>query len=171
MQQNFFLFQWFIGNDKFHAYKTAYIDYMDPDVGCLNNTIKRNHSLTHVPVKLSLYGQPHPLTLFRMIATLGTSKQVTFITGFSDTVNAQAGHFHHKVLLEISSYIPPKCCVSHIRSLIWVWTIVILGTLHWLLRNCKLYACKLFSHVSTLFTHPILGYYIICTETILVAIY
>ena len=74
---------------------------MDPDVGCPQNTIKLNHSLTHMPVKFSSYDQLHPFTLFRKIATLGTSKQVTFITGFSNTVNAQAGHFHYRVLLEI----------------------------------------------------------------------
>ena len=171
VQQQIFIFQWFIWKDKLHACKTAYIDYMYTDVGCPKNTIKLNHSLTHMPVKFSFYGQLHPLTLFRMIATSGTSKQVTLITGFSNTVNAQAGHFHYRVLLEISSNIPPKCYVSHIRSLIWVWTIVVLGTLHWLMRKCKLYACKLFSRVSTLFTHLILGYYIICAETILVTIY
>ena len=89
------------------------------------------------------------------------------------TVNTQAGHFHYNYsgLLEISSYIPVKCCLSQIRSLTWVWTIVILGTLQWLMRNSKLHTCKLFSQVLTLFTHLSLGYDIICIETILVTIY
>ena len=147
------------------------MDYMDPDVGYPKNAIKLNHSLTHMPVNFSLYGQLHPLTLFRIIPTSGKSKQVNFITGFSNTVNAQADHFHYRDLLSISSYIPVKYCLSQIRSLTWVWTIVILGTLQWLMRNNKLHACKLYSQVSALFTHLILGYYTICTETVLFTIY
>ena len=69
------------------------MDYMDPDVGCSKNAIKLNNSLICMPVNFSFYGQIHPLTLFRVIQTLGKSKQVTFITGFSHNVNAQVGHF------------------------------------------------------------------------------
>ena len=88
---------------------------MDPDVGCLKNTIKLNHSLTHIPVKLSLYGQLHPLTLFRMIATLGTSKQVTFVTGFSNTVNASLSSqtFTGNIKLHTSEMLCQSYPVTH----------------------------------------------------------
>ena len=88
------------------------MDYMDPDVDCSKNAIKLNHSLTRMPVSFSLYGQLHPLTLFRIVQTLGTSEQVTFITGFSNTVNAQVCHFRLSGLQEIITYIPvnrPLC--------------------------------------------------------------
>ena len=42
---------------------------------------------------------------FRIVQTLGTSKQVTFITGFSNFVNAQVCHFHLSGLQEIITYI------------------------------------------------------------------
>ena len=54
-----------------------------------------------MPVSFALYGQLHPLTLFRIVQTLGTSKQVTFITGFSNFVNAQVCHSHLSGLQEI----------------------------------------------------------------------
>ena len=88
-----------------HACKTTDMDYMDPDAGCSKNAIKFNHSLTCMPVSFSPYGQLHPLTLFRIVQTLGTSKQVTFITGFSNFVNAQVCHFHLSGLQEIITYI------------------------------------------------------------------
>ena len=81
------------------------MDYMDPDAGCSKNAIKLNHSLTRMPVSFSLYGQPNPLTLFRIVQTLGTSKQVTFITGCSNTVNAQVCLFHLSGLQELITHI------------------------------------------------------------------
>ena len=58
-----------------------------------------------MPVSFSLYGQLHPLTLFMIVQTLGTSKQVTLITCFSNFVNAQVCHFHLSGLQEIITYI------------------------------------------------------------------
>ena len=61
--------------------------------------------IIHSPASFSLYGQLHPLTLFRIVQTFGTSKQVTFITGFSNTVNAQVCHLRLSGLQEILMYI------------------------------------------------------------------
>ena len=115
----------------------AYMEYRDPNVSCPKDAIKLNHSLNRMPANVFLCGQLQPLTLLRIIPTSGKFKQVTFITGFSNTVNALAGHFNCSDLLEISSCIPVKCCPSQIRSLTWVRAITVLGMLQWLMRNSK----------------------------------
>ena len=56
-------------------------------------------------VSFSIYGQLHPLTLFRIVQTLGTSKQVAFIICFSSTVNAQVCHFHLSANRNFQNYI------------------------------------------------------------------
>ena len=77
-------------------------------------------------VNFSICSQLHPLTLFRIIPTSGKSKQVTIITGFFNTVNAQAVNpvqwFTGNIELHTGTKFSQSNLVTHLsQGLFYYW--------------------------------------------------